>query len=447
MQENFKRYILKNSLVKNTALLIASNIIVRFIGLAYRVWLSRAISSESLGLYQLGMSVYMLLVTFSASGLPNVVSRYSASRFAHGDISGAGASLRTGLKIGWAVAIISAAFMLAASNLIAGIMIRDVNAGIIVLALIPAVLFGGIGAIPTGYLHACGRSWVSALSEIVEQITKVAFVIAVFYLIGAEDKYKAAALAAAGVSAGGIVSFILIRLLTGRLPGKTNKKETGEMIKAAAPLTANRLVGSLLQMVTAIVIPLRLSAGGLSQSEALSVYGILTGMAMPIVFLPSTITSAVCVVLLPDIARTRAYNNTPLLRSKIKRALCYIGGIALFSAVIIALLARPAGDILYNQPLAGSLMLALAPYTVINGLCHVSFTILNGLGHEGKTFKISIAGGIISLILTYFLTSLSIGIYGYILAMLIQSLICLVLNLTCIKLSLAGRLVKRKNKP
>lgn len=122
------------------------------------------------------------------------------------------------------------------------------------------------------------------------------------------------------------------------------------MVKAAAPLTANRLIGSLLQMLTAIIIPLRLAAGGLTQSEALSVYGVLTGMARPIVFLPSTITSAVCVVLLPDIARTRAYNNIPLLSSKIKRAMFSIGGIALFSAIIISMLARPAGDIYIISP-------------------------------------------------------------------------------------------------
>ena len=432
---------MRNALIKNTAILIASNIIVRLIGLAYKVWLSRSISSESLGLYQLGMSVYMLFVTFAASGLPNVVSRYSAARFARNDINGAGSALKNGLKIGWAVSIFSAAFMLAAANMIAGLIIRDANAGIIVLALIPAVLFGGVGAIPTGYLHACGRSWVSALSEIIEQLFKVGFVISMFHIFGASNQYTGAAIAAAGISAGGIISFIVIRLLTGKLPGKTDKNSMSEMVKAAAPLTANRLIGSLLQMLTAIIIPLRLAAGGLTQSEALSVYGVLTGMAMPIVFLPSTITSAVCVVLLPDIARTRAYNNLPLLSSKIKRAMFSIGGIALFSAIIISMLARPAGDILYNQPMAGSLMLALAPYTVINGLTHISSTILNGLGHEGKTFKISITGGIISLLLTYILTA-PLGIYGYILAMLIQSAVCLALNLICIKLSLRGRLSK-----
>ena len=248
---------MRNALIKNTAILIASNIIVRLIGLAYKVWLSRSISSESLGLYQLGMSVYMLFVTFAASGLPNVVSRYSAARFARNDINGAGSALKNGLKIGWAVSIFSAAFMLAAANMIAGLIIRDANAGIIVLALIPAVLFGGVGAIPTGYLHACGRSWVSALSEIIEQLFKVGFVISMFHIFGASNQYTGAAIAAAGISAGGIISFIVIRLLTGKLPGKTDKNSMSEMVKAAAPLTANRLIGSLLQMLTAIIIPLR----------------------------------------------------------------------------------------------------------------------------------------------------------------------------------------------
>ena len=88
-------------------------------------------------------------------------------------------------------------------------------------------------------------------------------------------------------------------------------------------------------------------------------------------------------------------------------------------------------------------MLALAPYTVVNGLTHISSTILNGLGYEGKTFKISITGGIISLLLTYILTA-PLGIYGYILAMLIQSAVCLALNLICIRLSLQGKLAKKR---
>lgn len=86
----------KNTIWTNTALLVASNIFVRILGLGYKVWLSRTLTAESLGIYQLSMTVYMLFITPIASGLPNVISRLSASCMARGENGAARGVLRRG---------------------------------------------------------------------------------------------------------------------------------------------------------------------------------------------------------------------------------------------------------------------------------------------------------------------------------------------------------------
>lgn len=422
---------MRKRILFNTAALIVSNVAVRVLGLLYKIWLSRSISNEALGIYQLSLSIYMLFITFVASGLPNVVSRYSAARLAKGDKYGAGSVLKTGLRLGLYVSCFTTAFLLASNKLLAGIMLKDIAAYPVVLVLIPAVFFGGLGAICTGYLHALGKSWASAISEFIEQVAKIATVIAIFYLISIRfNDYSGAAIACLGLGVGGVVSYIITRLYCGKLPKELDKALTQPILKAAAPLTANRLLGSALQMAIAFIIPLQLVKSGLSQREALAQYGILTGMAIPIIFLPSTITSAVSVVLLPDIAKTRAQNKVKWLNSKIIRALVYVGGISLFFCVFSMLIATPAGDLLYKQPLAGRYILYLAPITVFTSINHIAMSTLSGLGYEGKIFKINLTGNIVTLVVTYVLVAIPrFGLYGHIIAIYAQAILCFILNL------------------
>ena len=71
-------------MIFNIGMLTISNIAVRFLGMVYKVWLSQAISPVALGIFQLSMSVYMVLITPVASGLPNAVSRLSAKYMKQG---------------------------------------------------------------------------------------------------------------------------------------------------------------------------------------------------------------------------------------------------------------------------------------------------------------------------------------------------------------------------
>ena len=76
------------------------------------------------------------------------------------------------------------------------------------------------------------------------------------------------------------------------------------------PLTLNRILLNVLHSIESALLPGCLVTFGLSRKAALSQYGILTGMALPMIFFPSAITHAVSVMLLPGVAKQQA-DGTP----------------------------------------------------------------------------------------------------------------------------------------
>lgn len=138
--------------------------------------------------------------------------------------------------------------------------------------------------------------------EIIEQISKILFGIAVISLFASGNTSQDAALAALAVSFGGVLSFIMLFACCGKIK-KTGPDYTRELLQNALPPTLSRFATTLLHLGTTTILPLGLMAWGLSKEAALSQYGILTSMAYPVVYMPLTVIGALCVVLLPEVAK------------------------------------------------------------------------------------------------------------------------------------------------
>ena len=187
-------------------ILALSNIIVRFIGMAYKVWLAKEISPVALGIYQLAMSVYSVFITPVASGLPNATSRLCAKYLKEKKEK---AVLSSAIKIAMYPLLISALLLFAGKDIIAGLFLHNKNAGSVILALIPAVTLGALASLPCGYLHAKGKSYLSAVFEIIEQLGKIAFVFILIRLFKNATDENQAVLPVLAVSFGGVLSFFM----------------------------------------------------------------------------------------------------------------------------------------------------------------------------------------------------------------------------------------------
>lgn len=404
-------------------MLALSNVLVRILGLVYKVWLAKEISPVALGIYQLAMSVYSVFITPVASGLPSATSRLSAKYLSqHKEDLVLSSAMRLALFPLTASLII----LLLGRNMIAGIFLHDKTMGTVILALIPAVTVGALASLPSAYLHAKGRSAVPAVLEIIEQLFKV---LTAFLLLKAFTQLtvpEEAAVPVVAVSLGGVLSFIMTVLFVKKISFKKGGFER-ELLENALPHTLARLGTSVLHLCTTTVLPLCLIHFGLSKEAALSEYGILTSMAYPVVFAPMTVISAISVITLPEIAKSLESYKAVLQKFRLSFIISL--AITLLFSLFILLFAPYLAEKLFRQALAGRFMVMLIPSIIFLGLSNVSRTLLNGLGKQKTLMVTSIVDGMFGLILTFFLAR-SFGIYGFILGNCIQDLLAFLLNFT-----------------
>ena len=184
------------------------------------------------------------------------------------------------------------------------------------------------------------------------------------------------------------------------------------IITLGFPLSVNRLSLHLLQSVEAILLPFTLAAFGMTNKEALSVYGTLTGMALPFILFPSAITNSIATLLLPTIAEAKAAGNQKLINSAIYKSFLLSIGFGFSLTAVFFILGKYLGEFFFQSTLAGHFIKTLAficPFLCLN----ITFeSILNGLGKTVTSFLHNIAGLILRICFVVFAIP-NVGIMGY----------------------------------
>ncbi len=205
----------------------------------------------------------------------------------------------------------------------------------------------------------------------------------------------------------------------------------GQLLGMIIPLTANRIVLNLLQSVESVSIPAGLRTYGYDNATALSVYGVLTGMAFPMIFFPNALTGSVSVMLLPMISESYSKGDYAGIHRAILRTVkyCFLMG---FSCMAVFLLfGRHMGEILYHSPLAGHFIRTLSLICPFLYLDTTLSSILQGLGLAGRLFLINVTSLLVRL-LFILLTVPRLGIRGYLYGLLVSQLLQCVLYLGCL---------------
>jgi len=415
-----------------------ANFMTRLIGFIYRIQLSRMIGAQGIGLFQLVMPVHMLTITLVTAGLPVAVSRMVSQRTALGDSRGAKKVIRVGLAAVSLFSIIVMALMLASMKFIALVLLKEPRTYLSLLIFTPCILILGLSAIYNGYFYGKKNFHPPALSELVEQIIRVVLVLGTLYLLPPLKAEHAAAIAMLGMVIGELMGLVLVqyiymkekRMEPARPTSLTSTGILHEMWIIALPITGTRVVSSVMQMVNSILIPQRLVVSGLSQSEALAQFGMLTGMAMPFIFLPHTLTSALSVVMIPNLTEHSTLRDWVSIQDKVAKASLITGLTSFPIAAIMMPLSSSLGTALYGEPQVGILLYSLSPLIIPVCFQHLFSATLNGLGKQGVSARNYLIGAVALLLCTYFLVAdPRIGIHGYIIGSYLSSLITCVLNL------------------
>jgi stage V sporulation protein B len=426
----------QHTIIKGTIYLTIAGFISRIIGFFNRIFLSNTIGAEGMGIYQLIFPIYILGYSLTIIGIHTGISRFTSAKVASKDSDGAIKVLLAGLILSVIPSIFVAYLIYSNAPEIAYYFLRESKCSDLLKIIAFSIPFGAIHTCINGYYYGIKKAGVPAFSQLIEQIVRVLSVYIIYIVMTDKGLPVTPVIAAIGVVTGEIASVLFTTTAVliqtnlsfspqhiGHIPGSYFKN----IFTLSVPITANKVVITILQSVEAVLIPIQLKVFGLSSGEALSIYGILTGMALPLILFPSTFTNSLSVMLLPDVAEAQASSNYSRISRTSKVTIQYCLLLGILCTGIFLCFGMDMGTIIFNNKLSGKFIITLAWICPFLYLSTTLTSILNGLGKTTLTFFNSLASIIIRILFIVLLMPY-FGIQGYLWGILIGQLVITVLN-------------------
>ena len=422
---------IKNSFITGTLLLTLAGVLTRIIGFFYRIFLSRVIGAEGLGIYQLLSPVTALGFAITAAGIQTAISRFVSTEIGKKNPIGAKQYLFIGLFLSMFLSAVTSLFIWKNASYIATEWLGDTRCtpllSVLSLSFVPSCIHACIN----GYYYGLKKTGIPAFTQLVEQIARVGTVYLLYMIHQSEHTPVPLSITMWGVVLGEVVSTLFSisfsKLVTGEDQGSPTLSTCAKnLIFMAAPLTANRVVLNLFSSFENIMIPNRLKLFGYTNSEALSVYGILTGMSMSVIMFPSVVTNSVSVLLLPTISEAKAIGDERLIRRTIFKTIkaCLLLGFLCTMGFLMT--GRFLGNLLFGNALSGTFIVTLGWICPFLYLSSTLSSILHGLGFPGLTFILNLIACGIRILFVLFAVPVW-GIKSYLWGILTSQIVMAVL--------------------
>ena len=275
----------------NTSVLIITSLIFRGIDIYFTAYISKKIGTEALGIYQLVMSVYLFGITLATSGINLSVTRVISEELALGNNGGVKNIMKKCFNITLVTSIFASIIFWTNSSFIVtkwlGGKVSTNVVKLFALALPPIAMSSAIA----GYFAGVRRIYKNAIGQFIEHVVKViitAYILSLFLPKGLEYACFALIL---GDLISEIISFIYIFIIFSLDKRRYNylpetavhKSYTYKLLRISAPSSVTAYIRSGLATLKQLIIPSSLEKSGIHVGRALSNYGIINGMALPIV--------------------------------------------------------------------------------------------------------------------------------------------------------------------
>lgn len=426
----------KNSIIHGALILTTANIITRIIGFLYRIYMSKTIGAEGMGLYQLITPIYMLAWSISSAGLATTVSNLTARENALKNYGNIKRILYISIIFTAIISFNLGVLVFTGAEYISLHILKDIRTTMSLKIISVCFPFMAIGSCIRGYFLGMRENSIPATSQVFEQAVRMG---AIYILSGSmlnKGLEYACAMAVCGMAAGEIMSFIYVICCFYFYTKKTPQKKPAIkyyscillILSMAVPLTLNRIAGSLLSTVENILIPQRLQLFGYSKTQAVSIFGELCGMAMPLIMFPSSMLTALSTALMPVISSSDAACDKKRISHTVNKAILLTIIIGLGTGGIFITYPCEISQLVYSQPQVGTLLKLLALICPFTYLQVILSGILNGLNKQLFIFKIGLLSSGINIASIYFLTPVY-GIHAFICSWFVSSVITGIISL------------------
>ena len=440
--------------IKGTLILTLTGLLSRVIGFFYRIYLSRLFGEEGMGIYQLLSPVLALSFSLCAAGIQTAISKYVAASVAKGNCKDSYRYLFTGLFLSLLLSVPCMLLLLMFSDFVAVHFLLEARTASMLRIIALSIPAGAVHSCINGYYYGIKKTMLPSSTQIIEQFMRFFCVLAADFLARRSHTVPHINAAVVGLVVGEcaamLISLLAIYFRFYREEAGAGKSSlpcpnTGagrhtlpcpnaaafgisrfcavkNLLVLAFPLTVSRIVVNLLQSVEAVAIPSRLCRYGYDSVTALSVYGVLTGMALPLLFFPNALTGSMSLLLLPMVSEADAKGNTDAVKNTTLKTIqsCLLLGAA--CTLFFFLSGSFLGRFLFHSELAGRYIRSLSLLCPFLYLCTTLSGILHGLGKAVSVFFVNVFSLSLRLLFVFFLIP-AFGIDCYILSMVLSQLL------------------------
>ena len=359
--------------ILNTIILLLSSVILQIINMFFSIYISNTIGEEAVGVFTLVMSVYMFGITLASAGInisaTRVVSEELASNNELGAKKAAQRCVLFSLLFGLSASII---FFVSADFITIHCLHSKISKNVIYLICI-ALPFISMSSAVNGYFTAVRRVYKNALAKFFEEFVKILFTAILLKSLMPDDiNYACYALILADVisevTSFAQLYFLYIRDKKGSLSESRYRdldSYNKRILRIAIPVALTSYLRSGLSTIKQLIIPSSLQKSGMNSSNSLIAYGIVNGMAMPVIMFPVILVTSFSGLLIPEFSRFHAQGKNQKIRSLSILILSCTLIFSVLVAIAIFMLSDEISTIIYHKSEIAKYIRILSPLIVI----------------------------------------------------------------------------------
>ena len=456
----------KQNFIHGAAILTVGVIIMKLLGFIYKIPLGNILDDEGYSMFTSAYSIYFIFFTLATAGLPVALSRLIAEADANGRVKQEEKTFRVALATFAVIGVIFALILFLFPEWLAAKYLENPDAALSIKAMAPSILLVCLVSAYRGYCQGNGNMIPTTVDEVLEVLFKVisGLILASCLLKAGYGKPVGSAGAILGVSIGSVISLLYMIIYkrrhyselsapyTAGIHAPNDTPDDDELVDPAwkivkdilsigIPIAFGACIMAILNSVDSKLCMNRLqSAAGFSYYQAKVLYGVY-GKAQTLFNLPAAFITPLTIAIVPEISGAIAKGANAAAR-KTSDAMRISAVISLPMGVGLTVLAYPIMNVLYpNSNAAGPGLLAImgaASFFVCTVL--MENAILQASGHEKLTMVTMISGGLVKIIVNWFLVAQrSINIYGAPVGTLVSYVVMALMNYIFICVALRHR--------
>lgn len=382
---------MKNKVYENASIVTGLSVAERGLGFLYRIVLSRLIGAEGLGIYQVALSFFALFLTVGSGGIPITVSRIITKSKAENNAAGESGIIGAGFAASLLLTLpFCLIFWIFGHKMT--FLFSDERTFSVFRILLLGLTCTCIYAVIRGHFWGNKQFLAPSVMELSEEIVMV--IAGVLLLQNISSPASGAKLAAWAVVISYLFSFCASTIWFFVKGGKISspKNQLKPLLASSMPITSVRASASLINSAIAVLLPVMLIRAGFDETQSLQIFGVVSGMVIPILFIPSTLIGSLALVLVPELSEDYYRKNFKRLYTNLARGLKF----AFFTACAIIpfffALGENFGAIVYSNPLAGEMIKNSCWILLPMSVAMISTAMLNSLGFEKQTFLFYFVG-------------------------------------------------------